>query len=92
MQEELHRACADYLKSQAGTKRILDGIRQRYIALSGVGGSFVLKAPTKDERIFLRGLLKRDFSEVKQVSVSLKKFEEAFTGTRFEGVTLPGMG
>ena len=33
----------------------------------------------------------KDYSEVKQISVSLKKFEEAFQGTRFEGVCLEGV-
>ncbi len=67
----------------------MEGILQRYISVSNVGGSFKLIKPTVAEKSFLRGLFKKDFSDFKQVSISLKKFESAFMGTRFEGVTLP---
>lgn len=88
---ELEQACAQYLKERRDTRRIMEAMLERYAALSGVGGSIRIAVPTEGEREFLRGLFKRDFSEQKTISISLKKFEAAFSGTRFAGVGLCGV-
>ncbi len=85
---ELERECARYLEDNEDARRIMEAILERYLSMSGVIGSARIQLPTRGEREFLRGLFKRDFSDQRIISVSLKKFEAAFIGTRFEGVKL----
>ena len=87
MMKDKHQACVAYLKDKA-SDRILKGLRRKYESLNKVGGVFVLKQPTKDEREFLRGLFKKDYTDQKSISIALEAFERSFDHTRFEGVQL----
>ncbi len=88
MSETIEKACLDYLKAQGGADRLLELFKEKYRSLGTVGGSVVLHSPKPLEIELLRGLMKLDASGKKQVNVALKKFEQAFTGTRFDGVSL----
>lgn len=85
---EVNEDCARYLKETTGTARIMQRMMKKYQSLGGVGGTVTLAKPTQAERVFLRGLLKKDMSHQKSISISLKKFEQAFDGTRFNGIDL----
>ena len=87
----MNQACSDYLKSRRETRRIMEGLAQRYQSLGTVGGRFVLTNPTPEEREFLQGLLKKDMSHQATLSISLKAFEQAFQTTRFQGMDLEGL-
>lgn len=84
---ELNQECAKYLRSKK-IDRIMNGIRKKYESLGTVGGNYVLTNPSDSDKDFLRGLFKKDFSKNKSISISLMKFENAFSNTRFEGVSL----
>ena len=86
--ESVDYRCSKYLKSQKGADRIMKGFKRKFESLGNIGGNYILKNPTKDEALFLRGLFKRDFSDKKSVSISLKKFEKAFDDSRFTGADL----
>ncbi|NDL66792.1 TIGR02679 domain-containing protein [Anaerotalea alkaliphila] len=89
--KQVNRDCARYLKERPEAARILEGLRQRYEALGGVRGSFVLRDPSEAERLFLRGLFKKDYAGQRSISIPLAKFEGAFGGTRYDGVDLEGV-
>ncbi|GAU77736.1 TIGR02679 domain-containing protein [Fusibacter sp. 3D3] len=84
---DIHEACVQYLKAH-DTQRILKGLKNKYRSYGAVKGFFVLQMPTQGELQFLKGLFKRDFEGTKSIRISLLKFQEAFAGTVFEGVTL----
>lgn len=86
--KDINELCSDYLKGKNGAHRILLGMKTKFKSLGVVGGNYVLKSPTVDEIIFLKDVLRKDYSGQKSVSISLKRFQEAFIGTRFEGIDL----
>ena len=87
----LEKECAVYLIDRLGRDTLIRGLIDKYRSYGMLKGSYILKNPTDKERLFLRGFFHKDYSEVKQISVSLKKFEEGFQDTRFEGVCLEGI-
>lgn len=87
----INQACSDYLKGRKETRRIMEGLAERYQSLGTVGGRFILSKPTQEERDFLQGLLKKDQSHQENLSISLKAFEKAFQTTRFKGMDLEGL-
>lgn len=87
----LEKQCAAYIKSALSDDRLMRGLLKKYQSFNQVKGSYVLKNATQEEAYFLRGLLKIDYSDVIDISVSLKKFEAAFEKTCFKGVSLRGI-
>ncbi len=87
-ESDINESCAAYLKNLEGIERIARGLRNKYESLNDVAGNYVLKNPSEAEKRFLRGLFRKDYSDVKQISISLKKFERAFDGTKYEGISL----
>ncbi|HCX64773.1 MAG TPA: hypothetical protein DHN33_06140 [Eubacteriaceae bacterium] len=86
--ESINQKCASYLKERDGTERIMKGLWKKYRSFGGLKGNYQLMNPTEEERLFLRGLFKKDFSQQKSISISLEKFERAFDGTLYEGIAL----
>lgn len=86
--DELHRECARYLKSRA-SKRIMEGLLEKYRSYGAVMGTYVLTKSTGDECDFIKGLFKKNVTAGATFRVSLRAFEAAFKGTAFEGVSLP---
>lgn len=83
----VNKRCAEYLKEK-NIPRILEGLKYKYESLNKIGGSFVLKNPSEKEKLFLRSLFKKDYSDNKQISISLKKFVNGFENTDLEGICL----
>ena len=86
--ERLHLECVQYLKSNE-TERIMKGLWAKYRSYGDVMGILALSNLTENERLFLRGLLKKKVTPGVSFRVSLKAFEDAFVGTVYEGVSLP---
>lgn len=66
----------------------MKGFRNKYRSYGDIRGIFELKNPTVEEKEFLKGVFKKDFSERKSISISLLKFQESFNGTLYEGIDL----
>ena len=85
--ESINHKCSEYLK-QKPTLRIMKGFRNKYRSYGDIRGIFELKNPTVEEKEFLKGVFKKDFSERKSISISLLKFQESFNETLYEGIDL----
>lgn len=85
---DVNRQLSHFFKSKPELDRLLKLMKAKYESLGAVGGSVRLNKPTDEERAFLRGLLKKDFTTQKTITISLKKFEEAFSGTAYNGAEL----
>lgn len=79
--------CSQYLKSHSEANRIMQMIRDKYCTLGRVGGTINLVDANNAERLFLRGILKRDF-DAPIVKFSVKEFVDAFDDTRFGCIEL----
>lgn len=86
--DQLHNDCAAYLKSHE-TSRIMKGLLDKYKSYGAVMGTLSLSKPTANESLFLQGLLKKKVTAGITIRISLKSFEEAFSGTIYEGISLP---
>ncbi|MBN2794315.1 MAG: DUF2399 domain-containing protein [Clostridia bacterium] len=79
--------CAIYLKTM-DVNHLMVGLKNKYESLGTVGGSYILKSPTEDEKKFLGSLFLKDFTKKEMISVSLQKFEKAFDQSAYEGIDL----
>jgi len=91
MVSTLELECAKFLKELPGGERILLALKEKYRSLGKLGGRIRISDPTSDEVDFLRRIMGSDCSEGEVLQVSVKKFEGAFIGTRFQGVSLTGI-
>ena len=82
---------AAFLIDHGGGDRLMRLIRGKYQSLGKVGGMVTLPHPTEKEIDLLRGLLGMDPAGKDRVTVSLIKFQQAFSNTRFAGVTLEAL-
>lgn len=87
-EQSVNFACGHYLKKQVGAVRLMKGFKRKYESLGEIGGNYRLHKPTAEEYIFLRGVFKKDYNQQMYISISLKKFERAFEGSKFEGMVL----
>lgn len=77
-----------YFRERAGFSRLFLEFAKRIESLGSTGGHVVLTKLTQEEQVLLRNWFHKDFSSLKSAKISLKKFEERFEGTRFEGASL----
>ncbi|MFJ5563213.1 TIGR02679 domain-containing protein [Lysinibacillus xylanilyticus] len=77
-----------YFRERAGFSRLFLEFAKRIESLGYVGGHVVLTKLTQEEQVLLRNWFQKDYSSQKSAKISLKKFEEKFEGTRFEGTSL----
>lgn len=79
---------ADYLKNNMGYNRLLKGIKNKYIQLGEIKGNVVINNPDKMEKQVLSGLMKKDYSKNKTISINLKILTKRFEDTKFKGADL----
>ncbi|MCX7843084.1 MAG: TIGR02679 family protein [Clostridia bacterium] len=86
MGDKLLSECVNYFKTNAGFKRILEGMRKKYLSLGTAGGTVVLQKLSREERDALSGFLRKDYSKNSSASIKLSDFQKALGLTRFKGV------
>lgn len=79
---------AEYFKSNIGYTRLLKGIKNKYINLGEIKGNIVINNPNKLERQTLSGLMKKDYSKNKAISINLKVLTKRLEDTKFQGADL----
>lgn len=77
-----------YFKGRAGFSRLFLKFADRIESLGGVGGTATLANLTEQEKVVLRNWFQKDYATKKSAQISLKKFEDKFHDTKFEGASL----
>lgn len=78
----------EYFKSNPGYLRLFKGIKNKYISYGEMKGNVVINNPSLQEREALSGLMKRDYSRNKSISINISKVQEQLNNTRFSGIDL----
>lgn len=79
---------AEYFKKNSAYKRLLKGIKNKYIQLGEVKGNVIISNPDKDEKQSLSGLMKKDYSKNKSISINLKVLQQRIDNSKFSGANL----
>lgn len=87
MNKELNEAIK-FFKENDGYKRLLKGIKQKYISLGEIKGNVIINKPSIDEKQALSGLMKKDYSRNTSISINLAKLQQRLSESRFSGVQL----
>ena len=84
---KLEQASA-YFKENQGYTRLFKGIKSKYISLGQIKGNVIISNPTEIEKQAISGLMKKDYSKNKTISINLKKMQQMLDESRFSGVDL----
>lgn len=87
MKEE-SKQIAEYFKEKSAYKRLLKGIKNKYISLGEIKGNVIINNPDKAERQALSGLMKKDYSRNKSISINLGKLQQRIDNSKFAGADL----
>ena len=79
---------AEYFKSNSGYTRLLKGIKNKYINLGEIKGNVIINNPSELERQVFSGLMKKDYSKNKSISMNLKVLTKRLEDTKFQGADL----
>ena len=79
---------SEYFKQKPEYKRLLNGIKSKYINLGEIKGNVVIKNPDKNEQQALSGLMKKDYSKNKTITINLKKLPKRIDESRYSGAEL----
>lgn len=79
---------AEYFKTKAEYKRLLKGIKNKYISLGEIKGNVIINSPDELEKQALSGLMKKDYSKNKSISVNLKTLQQRIDNSKFSGADL----
>ena len=80
--------CVAYFKSTKGFHRVMLRMKEKVKSLGAVGGTIVLNNPVLVEKEALEGLMRKDYSKNKSITVSLASFQESLKRTKFRDVEL----
>lgn len=78
----------EYFKINPGYLRLFKGIKNKYISYGEMKGNVVINNPSFQEREALSGLMKKDYSRNKSISINISKVQEKLDNTRFAGIDL----
>lgn len=86
--DKLLKEAVDFFRQEQGLKRLLQGFIKNYRSLGRVGGTVKLKNITPQEKEALSGLLGKDYSRQVSATISVKKFADSLSKTKFYCVDL----
>lgn len=86
--EHMSEQMSEYFKQKPEYKRLLNGIKSKYINLGEIKGNVVIKNPDKNEQQALSGLMKKDYSKNKTITINLKKLQKRIDESRYSGAEL----
>ena len=78
----------EYFKNNKGYLRLLKEIKNKYVSYGEMKGNVFIINPTKEERQALSGLMKKDYSKNKTITINIMKLQNQLQNTRFSGVDL----
>lgn len=79
---------SEYFKQRPEYKRLLKGIKNKYISLGEIKGNVIINNPDKLEKQALSGLMKKDYSKNKSISINLKTLEQRIKDSKFSGANI----
>ena len=82
---------AQYFKAKPEYARLLKGIKNKYISLGEIKGNVIINNPDKSEKQLLSGLMKKDYSSNKTISINLQTLQQRIDNSKFCGASLKGM-
>lgn len=85
---EMAKQMAKYFKEKPEYKRLLNGIKSKYINFGEIKGNVVIKNPDKAEAQALSGLMKKDYSKNKSISINLAILQKRIDESKFYGAEL----
>ena len=85
---EVLEEAVQYFKNNNGYLRLLKGIKNKYVSYGEMKGNVIITNPTKAERQALSGLMKKDYSKNKTITINIIKLQNQLQNTRFSGVDL----
>lgn len=85
---EVLEEAVEYFKNNNGYLRLLKGIKNKYVSYGEMKGNVIITNPTEDERQALSGLMKKDYSKNKTITINIIKLQNQLQNTRFSGVDL----
>ena len=78
----------EFFKNNSGYTRLLRGIKNKYIQLGEIKGNVIINNPSNIEKQVLSGLMKKDYSRNKSISINLKILLKRIEDTKFQGADL----
>lgn len=78
--------CVGYFKKRKIYARLFGKVREKYVSLGRLGGSFRLEGLDAEDLQQLGGFFQKDFTGKKSVTISFSAMEKALAGSRFEGL------
>lgn len=82
-EDELLLQAAEYFKGP-GFRRLFEALKERYTALSRMGGTICLDRLTEEEAEALEGFLQVNTAKGSRLSLSITKIRKALKNTRYE--------
>ncbi|MBO5005261.1 MAG: hypothetical protein J6D03_08530 [Clostridia bacterium] len=79
---------AEYFKENSSYKRLLKCIKNKYITFGEIKGNVIINNPDTKEKEKLSGLMKKDYSKNKSITINLKSLQEIIDNSRFSGASL----
>lgn len=79
---------AEYFKENSSYKRLLKCIKNKYITFGEIKGNVLINNPDTKEKETLSGLMKKDYSKNKSITINLKSLQEIIDNSRFSGASL----
>lgn len=79
---------AEYFRQRPEYKRLLNGIKNKYISYGEIKGNVVINNPDKLEKDALSGLMKKDYSKNKSISINLKRLKDRIDNSKFSGAKI----
>lgn len=78
----------EYFKENSSYKRLLKCIKNKYITFGEIKGNVIINNPDTKEKEKLSGLMKKDYSKNKSITINLKSLQEIIDNSRFSGASL----
>lgn len=85
---EMSKQMAKYFKEKTEYKRLINGIKSKYINFREIKGNVLIKNPDKAEAQALSGLMKKDYSKNKNISINLASLQKRIDDSKFSGAEL----
>lgn len=80
---EMSKQMAKYFKEKTEYKRLINGIKSKYINLGEIRGNVLIKNPDKAEAQALSGLMKKDYSKNKNIYNSNMLYGKNTVSTKY---------
>lgn len=86
--DDLMVQCLGYFRKRTVYKKVFQGFRERYKSLGYLGGTVRLTKLSPEDRQYLGGFMKKDYTENQTITLSFQSMEKALKNSRFASLEL----